>query len=291
MRRKMLLVNLRLFDGEGGAGATAAAAAPAAEGTDTGSEAAEGQEAAEEEPAQPTPEERKAAYEKFKAEYKDLYSEEVQSAINRRYRENQQLHQQLDSYGQLLDLLGARYQVSGGKVEDIISAIEKDDAMFEEAAAKEGLTVQQYKDMLNLRRQNNQLLKAQQQAEQIRQRDQTWARWNREATECQQQFPGFDMDAECQNPEFVRLLGSGIDVTTAYKALHFDEINRGLIATAESQTKKKVADTIRSGAARPSENGTGNGAAAKLKVDVWKLSKEEFRKLQDRVDNDEKIVL
>ena len=112
MRRKMLLVNLRLFDGEGGAGATAAAAAPAAEGTDTGSEAAEGQEAAEEEPAQPTPEERKAAYEKFKAEYKDLYSEEVQSAINRRYRENQQLHQQLDSYGQLLDLLGARYQVS-----------------------------------------------------------------------------------------------------------------------------------------------------------------------------------
>ena len=80
-------------------------------------------------------------------------------------------------------------------------------------------------------------------------------------------------------------------MTTAYKALHFDEINRGLIATAESQTKKKVADTIRSGAVRPSENGTGNGAAAKLKVDVWQLSKEEFRKLQDRVDNDEKIVL
>ena len=99
------------------------------------------------------------------------------------------------------------------------------------------------------------------------------------------------MDSECQNPEFVRLLGSGIDVTTAYKALHFDEINRGLIATAESQTKKKVADTIRSGAARPSENGTGNGAAAKLKVDVWKLSKEEFRKLQERVENGETIVL
>lgn len=287
MRKKMLHINLRLFEGEGGAGA---AAAPAAEGTEAGMEQAEGQEAGGES-AEPTPEERKAAYEKFKAEYKDLYSEEVQTAINRRYRENQQLHQQLDSYGQLLDLLGARYQVSGGNVEDIISAIEKDDAMFEEAATKEGLTVQQYKDMLNLRRQNNQLLKAQQQAEQIRQREQTWARWNREAEACQQQFPGFDMDSECQNPEFVRLLGSGVDVTTAYKALHFDDISRGIIATAATNTKKQVANTIRSGAARPAENGVGNGAPAQLKTDIWKLSKEEFRKLQERVENDEEVIL
>lgn len=280
---KKLKLNLRMFEGDGaGTSDTGSAGSQEAENGGT-AELSEDENVAEEE--------RRKSYEKFKNEYKDLYAADFQTAINRRYRENQQLHEKVSGYESLASMLATRYQVNSENVDDIIAAVEKDDSFYEEAALRENLTVPQYKKMLKLSAENRALQEAQKRAENVRQRDETWARWDRESEECAKKYPSFDQKAAFENPEFAKLLGSGVDVTTAYQALYFDDIMRGAVTQTQKDTKKQVADTIRSGSARPVENGAGNGSPASLKVDIAGMSKEEFRKLQDRVERGERIVL
>ncbi len=293
MKRNLLDMDLRMFEGgAGGAGgaagstggaAAASAGAPAAgpegagpatagtETTDTGQEAQE---------TELTPEERRAAYEKLREDYKDLYAEDVQRSINRLHSRNQKLSQQVDSYGPLMDMLGERYGVEDRNVESIIAKIEQDDSFYEERAMQEGMTVEQYKKFAKMESQNRQLMEARAKAENLRQQNESFARWDREAAECAVKYPGFKIEQEIKNnPQFVKLLGAGIDVTSAYQAAHFDEITGGIIAKAEKTTAKRVADTIRSGSSRPVENAAGSSAPSKTTTDINSMTDEQFRQL------------
>lgn len=296
MRR--IKLNLRLFEGE--AGGTNASG-----GDDTGAEAlaelqSEGVEqgGGEKEPEQSgpdegeavTPEDRENAFKRIRGEYGDLISREVEKAVGRKEAENGQLQDRLMEYQPLIGLLGARYGVTSGKVEDIVSAIDNDASFYENAAMKAGMTPDQYKSLMNLQVQNQHLLAVQREQEDARRRDQMTNQWNMEAERCKQMFPDFNMDDECQKPEFVRMLGSGVSVEAAYKAMHFEEISQGLISRTESDTKKKVADTVRSGASRPSENGMGKNAATKAKIDVAHLTNEQMDALIERANNGEQIT-
>lgn len=297
---RKIRLNLRLFEGTAGE-----AGAAGGDGADGVAEAVGEQQAEEtqlgeglgpevQEPGADEivkPEDREEAFKKIKDEYKDLMSRDIEKAINRRNTENQQLQGQLKAYEPLLNLLGARYGVTTGKVEDIVAAIDNDDSFYEAAALQAGMTVDQYRSLLNLQVQNQQLLAVQREQEDARRREQLTNRWNMEAERCKQLFPGFSMDAECRNPDFVRMLGSGVSVEAAYKALHFDEISRGLIARTENDTKKKVADTVRSGAARPSENGVGKNTATTTKVDVEHMTYEQMDALIERARNGEQVTI
>ncbi len=287
--KKVIKLNLRLFEGEGGG---TGAAAPAANQTGENVQNTTGSAGAEEGQAQEeTPEERQAGYEKFKEKYRDLYGKDVKSHIDRRFKDEQRLHEQLDSYTPLMSLLSERYGIEDGNVAKIMEAIDNDDSFWEEQALKENMTVDQLKRMRKTEAQNRQLVESAQRAQQIRQRDDIYARWDREAELCKQHFPGFDMAKECENDAFTRLLGAGVEVENAYKAVHFDEIAQGLMARTEKDTKKKVADSIRSGNGRPSENGVGAGSANGTKMSAWDLSKEEFRKVMERAARGETITM
>lgn len=287
-------LNLTLFDagvaggGAGTAGAAggagAAVAASVGAGMESGSIAygdGEGSEVGE----NTNPELRRKEYEKLiKGDYKDFYSEDIQRHINRRYAENQQLHQQIDAYRPLMDILAAKYGVGSDNVEQIIEAIDKDNAFFEEQAMKEGMSVDRYKEFMKLQAQNHQFEEAQRRAENLRQREQTYARWDRESAELAQKIPGFDLEAEIQgNQDFVRLLGSGCSVETAYTATHMDDIVSSVIAGTAKDTKKQIADSIRAGASRPVEAAAGSGRDGKTKVDISSMSSEEFKKFKEDV--------
>lgn len=291
--KRRLCIHLNLFEGAAGgggaAGAGAGAAASAAEGAGAG--AAEGTAegagagAAGEENGDSgksmTPEQRQEEYNRWKETYKDLYQKDVRSQVQRRYQENRKLQQQIESYTPLLDLLGTKYGVQSGKVEDIIEAIDKDHAFFEEQALKAGMPVETYKNFVRMQAQNNQLLEAQRRAENLRQKQDTYARWDRESEECARKYPGFDFEREAGNPEFSRLLGSGASVMTAYQACHFDELMQGMALDTERVTKKQVADTIRAGALRPEENAVSGTPAGEQKVDFMAMSSSEFRKYRE----------
>lgn len=297
--KRRLNVNLNLFEGAaggggagaaagaaagGGAGAAGAAAAGVAAGAAEGAEAAGTAEGAGENEGagkDMTPEQRQEEYNRWKETYKDLYQKDVRSQVKRGYRENQKLLQQIESYTPLLDLLGTKYGVQSGKVEDIIEAIDKDHTFFEEQALKAGMPVETYKNFVRMQAQNNQLLEAQRRAENLRQKQDTYARWDRESEECARKYPGFDFEREAENPEFSRLLGSGASVMTAYQACHFDELMQGMALDTERVTKKQVADTIRAGAFRPEENAVSGTPAGEQKVDFMAMSSSEFRKYRE----------
>lgn len=306
--RKMRL-NLRLFEGEGGgngagngAGGGIAATPPGqatggagqegqgAEGPSPGTEGAggtEGTEGAGEK--EPTPEERQAEYRRLKGEYKDLFDADVQNLIKRRYTQNQELQRQLNSYAPLMDMLSVKYGINSGKVDDIIAAINQDTGFYEDAAMREGMTPEQYKRMVDLELKYRQAQETARQAQQVRQREDTYARWDREAEACKGIYPNFDMAAELGNENFVRLLGAGWDVKGAYEACHLEEIKSGIAQQAAADTKQKVAANIRAGAGRPSENGAAASAPSTSKIDVSKMTYAQMDEMIERSKRGERI--
>lgn len=297
-------ISLRLFDGgaaggtgTGTAGNAGASASGGATGAMTAATAADNQAGAsvtggtdendnntgkQEQPM--SPEERRAAYDRFKNEYKDLFGEDVQKQINRRYSQNQQLQQKLDSYAPLMDMLSAKYGVAADDVAAVMDALDKDTSFFEEQAMKEGMPVEKYKEFMRLQTKNRQMEAAQERSRNLRQQEQQYARWDAETVECKKLFPDFDFVSEVENnPHFLKLLGAGIDVISAYKAANFDKITQDMMAQTEKNTKKIVADNIRAGASRPVEAAASGGQVGKTSEDIMNMSTAEFLKFKEDV--------
>lgn len=294
-------LNLRLFDaGAGdGAGAGGTGAAAAAEGQATGIQGttAEGIGTAAAEEGQnaagikmTSEEQRKADFEKLiNGEYRDLYDSRVQGIVKSRIKETKGLQDQLNSYAPLMNLLASKYGVDNADPQKIMQAVEADNSFFEDAAMKEGLSVEQYKHLKKMEAENRELKEAERQARNARQRDQVWARWNQEANEVKNFYPGFNLQTELANPEFVQLLGSGVGVKAAYQAIHMDEIMSGTIAQTAKIAAKRQADAIKAGQARPLENGAAGAAGMNAKIDVSKLTDKQIDELAKRAMRGETI--
>ena len=91
------------------------------------------------------------------------------------------------------------------------------------------------------------------------------------------------------DPEFVKLLRSNVDVRTAYEVLHKDEIIPAAMQFTAKTVESKLAKKIAAGGQRPSENGTGSGSPAMVKSDVSQLSKADRQEIIRRVQRGEKI--
>lgn len=307
---------LNLFDGEGGGGAAPAgngtdsggvpAGAPAlkrrnsggefanvifgkmpsaqgivTEGTDRPSDA--GKADAEAQTTSNTLEERKAQYRSFKeGEYKDLFDEDVQRIIGKRVRENKALQEQIDGYKPVLDLLTQRYGVAEGDMKALAEKLENDNAYWSEAAEEAGMSVEQYKQMQKLERENRQLLEAQrrQQGESAAQRQlQTWYK---DADALKAKFPSFSLENEVLNRDFMGLLRSGVPMEHAYKVVHMDELVQNAMTTTAAATEQKITANVRAKGARPAEAGTAAQGGVVVKSDVSKLSKAERAEIARR---------
>ena len=94
-----------------------------------------------------------------------------------------------------------------------------------------------------------------------------------------------------QNPKFVDLLRSNIDVRTAYEVLHKDEIIPAAMQFTAKTVEQKLANKIIAGSARPDENGIESSGAAVVKRDVSKLSDDEMDDIIRRVQQGERVIL
>ena len=111
--------------------------------------------------------------------------------------------------------------------------------------------------------------------------------WLAEAEALKTEYPDFDLRAEAADPKFTALLGAGVDIRTAYTALHCERI---IEAAAENARRQFAADLLRRGA-RPAENGTCDHSAAVGKPDISALSRSEVEAIERRVARGEKIYL
>lgn len=287
-------LNLTLFDGGAGAGAAAGAAestgATQAESTNTGvkegsqgaAEGATGKEVAD--PTQPAEdtEARRQAYRNAIEQYKDLYQEDVQGIIDRRLKGARESKEKLDRAMGFINILGNRYGITDGNIDSIQKAVEEDDAYWEEAAAKEGLSTEQYKHMKKLEAENAQFREAKDNAERLQQREQMYQKWNTEAQELSKLYKGFDLNTEVQNPDFVKLLGAGIPMRTIFETLHHDEILSGAMAYTAKQVAKKQIDAIKSGQNRPSEGAAGGSTSFPGVKTIENMTGDQIKELARR---------
>lgn len=230
----------------------------------------------------------------IQGDYKDLYDAEVQSIINRRFKETKGLQDSLAAQAPIIDQLSQKYGIQGNDLNALRAAIDDDDAMWAEQAEDAGMTVEQYKQVQKIERENAQLRKNQEDQlaiQRSQQQVQTWLQ-QAESMKADERFKNFDLRKEISdNPEFLNLLQAGIPVDHAYSVLHLNDITQNAANTAAQQTEKAVTANIRARGNRPAENSASSQAATIYKSDPSKWTDAEFAEAIRRSKRGEKIFL
>lgn len=223
-----------------------------------------------------TLEERRAAFkEMIEGEYKDVYTETFQQAFNRRFRDVKGMENSLNAQKPILDMLMQRYGIADGDMAKLQNAIEEDTGYWEEAAEEAGLTVEQYKAMQKLERENAEFKAMQQRQLGEQQAQQQLAVWYKGAEQVKELYPGFDLRTEIQNQHFRGLLKAGVSVQDAYELVHKDEIRVAAEKAAAQRAGEQMTARIKAKAARPKENGTSTQSAVIVKSDVSSLTRAD----------------
>lgn len=122
--------------------------------------------------------------------------------------------------------------------------------------------------------------------------EETAGRWSREADELTAQCPDFDLGAALNDDRFCALLRAGIDVRTAWFALHAQALLETACLRAGRNAEQRVAEHIRARGLRPSENGLGSGGAGiVVRPDVSRMSRADRAELAARAERGERVKL
>ena len=296
-------INLQLFADGGDTGAsgetgeTGAAAVPQAKGVKT-NPLADVKYGIQDDPVQganaqpPTVDkpDRNAEFEKLiKGEYKDLYDARVQDTIQKRLKATRETVEKNEALSPTLDMLAKKYNVDPNDVKALTSAIEEDDSYYEQEAMEKGITVQQLKEIRKMEKENAELKRQMQEQNAKENASRLYASWMEQAEQAKSVYPTFDLRAEMQNPRFIDLLRSNVDVRTAYEVLHKDEIIPAAMQFTAKAVEQKLTNKIIANGSRPAENGTNSQSATVVKSDVSQLSKADRQEIIRRVQRGEKI--
>ena len=301
-------LNLQLFadgagGGEGGTGAVGATGETATAAVSQRSGAKNnplanvvyGKQATEEttpaaEVKTPTTEDRTAKFEELiKGEYKDLYDARMQDTIQKRLKASKDTVERYEALAPTLEILAKKYGVDATDAKALNKAIEEDDSYWEDEALELGISVEQLKEKRKMERENADLRKQLDEQNRRDNANKVYAQWMDQAEKAKAVYPSFDFKAEMQNPQFVNLLRSNIDVRTAYEVIHKDDIIHGAMQFTAKQVEQKIANKIIANGARPSENGNSSQGATVVKSDVSQLSKADRAEIIRRVQRGEKI--
>lgn len=264
--------------------------APATAGTSTPAAGENGQAVSKVETTSNTLEDRRKAFDAMiDGEYKDVFEERFQQAFNRRFKETKGMEQTISDQKPIMDMLMQRYKITDGDVSKLQTAIEQDDRYWSEAADEAGLTVEQYKAMQKLERENTELklMRQRQQGQEAAQ--QKLNQWYAEGEKMKELYPSFDFRAEAANRDFMGLLKSGLGVQQAYELIHMEEIKAAAAKSAAQTAGEQMMARIQNKASRPSENGTSSQSAVITKSDVHNLSRKDREEIARRAQRGEKI--
>lgn len=240
--------------------------------------------------AEVQPPDRNAEFEKLiKGEYKDLYDQRVQDTIQKRLKGTKETVEKYEALAPTLELLSKKYGVDASDIKALNQAIEDDDSYYEDEALEKGVTVAQLKEIRKMERENAEL-KAQMN-EQSRKENaaKQYATWMQQAEDAKRTYPALDLNEEAKNPQFLRLLNSGVDVGTAYAVIHKDEIIPAAMQYTAKTVEQKLTNKIIANGTRPTENGISSQSASVVKSDVSQLTKADRAEIIRRVQRGEKI--
>ena len=236
------------------------------------------------------PEDLNAEFDKLiKGKFKEQYGAKVQDTIQKRLKGTQETVDKYNALTPTLELMARKYGVDVGDIDALSKAVADDDAYYEQEALERGMSVKQLKEFKKMERDNAELRRQMQEKERKANADRLVASWMQQAEAIKQVYPSFDMNAEMNNPKFLDLLKSNIDVRTAYEVLHKDEIIPAAMQFTAKTVESKIAKKIAAQASRPIENGVSSGSPAVVKNDVTQLTKADRQEIIRRVQRGEKI--
>ena len=234
---------------------------------------------------------RNAEFEKLiKGEYKDLYDARVQDTIQKRLKSSKETVDKYNELAPTLEMLARKYGISDASdIKALNKAIEEDDSYYEDVALEKGITVEQLKSIRKMERENAELKRQMKERANQEQAERDVAKWMEQANEAKKTFPTLDLGEELKNPQFIGLLKSGVDVGTAYFAMHHDNLIPQAMQFTAKQVEQKLTNKVIANGARPAENGLNSQSSAVVKDDVSQLTKEDRAEIIRRVARGEKI--
>lgn len=291
-----LLFDLQLFSdgGADGSGADAAGAnaeqiegvtaADAAQQTGDAGEPAEEQDAAAQ---------RKADYQKFKADYKAEFDAEVQNIMRRRLSKAEKAQKEAEAYHEQAERIMRVLKVKHGidDLDELADAVEADDSYLEDEAIRRGMDVEALRDVQRTKWENEQLRAQQQQTEEERQLQEQVRKWQQWEADAKAIYPGFDLETEMGNPQFAQLANAGVDFKTAYQVAHLNDSLAGAMQYGAQETQRRMQQANLANQNRPDENALQSGKPMKPKIDIEGMTMQQLDDLIAQARRGKRITL
>lgn len=196
------------------------------------------------------------------------FNQKMQEVISARVKP---IQAKLDSLSPALEVLGKKYgidtsDISRLDVKALSDAVTGDSAYYEDAAAELGVDLETAKTIKNLEsRAKRSEAQARQSLQEAMMR-QHFEKLQTEAEALKRELPSFDLKAEMQNPQFVRMTSpeGGLTVAQAFHALHYREIEQAKAQQAAKDAARALSNAIQSGRQMPRENGATGKAASSV---------------------------
>ena len=235
-------------------------------------------------------EDRNAKFEALiKGEFKDLYDARVQDTIQKRLKSTKETVDKYEALTPTLEVLARKYGVDASDIKALNKAIEDDDSYWEEEALDKGISVEHLKELRKMEKENAELRKFKAEQDNRENANKIYAQWMEQEKQTKQVYPNFSLRSEMNNPEFLKLLRSNVDVKTAYEVIHKDEIIPAAMHFTAKTVEQKLTNKVIANGARPVENGNSSQSATVVKSDVSQLSKADRDEIIRRVQRGEKI--
>lgn len=228
-------------------------------------------------------------YNAFKAKFKAEIGRDIQEAVSRRFKNQDDVSGQLRTLNDALGPLYSKYGLDFGNTADLAKALSEDNSLIEELAEQRGMTTDAYRQFEQMSRETERLRENERRAQASAKAKADYDGWVAQAEELKALYPNFDLVTEVQNPDFVADLKAGKSVRKAYEAAHLDEILSGAVQATAANVSKAVTDRIAARGMRPAENGTKSRPGVVVKDDVNSLTDKDIDQILRQVKAGKKI--
>lgn len=233
---------------------------------------------------------------KSNPEYEKAMGKRIEEAISKRFRNQKDLQGRIDSISPALEALAQRYGVAPGENGELDYAalqqkILDDDDLYAEEALDRGLSIEELKHIKQIEAENERLKRANEATRREQENREAYEQFRADCEAVKEFYPEFDPETDMNNPDFGRLIASGVPVKTAYEVIHKDEILMAGMEYASNKGVEKVANAVRSNSMRTQENGLSSQSAADIgKASFRDFKLSDFQNIKQRVMNGERIT-
>lgn len=239
-----------------------------------------------------TPEERERRFEELiQGEFADLYGKRVKSSVDDRFKSTKETVEKYETLQPMIEILAKKYNIDKTDVKAIVKAVEEDDSYLEQESIETGTPTEQLRRIRSITRENERLAEAERTRKAQEESRKIYQQLSGEAEGVKKIYPAFDLRSELKNPEFKKILGSGVSMKTAYEAIHAQELVNAAMSAAAQDAEARVMNSVRQNGSRPQENGNRSSSTAVRKTDVHSFTKADRAEIARRAMNGEKIVL